>query len=156
MTSFTDIADLMLIYVPADYKVDSSELLDIVRLGLLRYSITTKQTFTYTDSYKDSITEDMGEKEQYVVALFSYQVYLKRLLDELNRGAINFKTITFEVSTLQERVKSVRLMVKDNEEMLQSVFNSFVTSGDFNGTVSSLLGVVRQVGSKDYTGEWYW
>lgn len=156
MTSFTDIADLMLIYVPADYKVDSSELLDIVRLGLLRYSIITKQTFTYTDSYKDSITEDMGEKEQYVVALFSYQVYLKRLLDELNRGAINFKTITFEVSTLQERVKSVRLMVKDNEEMLQSVFNSFVTSGDFNGTVSSLLGVVRQVGSKDYTGEWYW
>ena len=156
MTSFTDIADLMLIYVPADYKVDSSELLDIVRLGLLRYSITTKQTFTYTDSYKDSITEDMGEKEQYVVALFSYQVYLKRLLDELNRGAINFKTITFEVSTLQERVKSVRLMVKDNEEMLQSVFNSFVTSGDFNGTVSSLLGVVRQVGTKECTGEWYW
>lgn len=156
MTSFTDIADLMLIYVPTDYKVDSSELLDIVRLGLLRYSITTKKTFTYTDSYKDSIAEDMGEKEQYVVALFSYQVYLKRLLDELNRGAINFKTITFEVSTLQERVKSVRLMVKDNEEMLQSVFNSFVTSDEFNGTVSSLLGVVKQVGTKEYTGEWYW
>ena len=156
MTSFTDIADLMLIYVPTDYKVDSSELLDIVRLGLLRYSIITKKTFTYTDSYKDSIVEDMGEKEQYVVALFSYQVYLKRLLDELNRGAINFKTITFEVSTLQERVKSVRLMVKDNEEMLQSVFNSFVTSDEFNGTVSSLLGVVRQVGTKECTGEWYW
>jgi len=154
MTSFTEIADLMLIYVPTDYKVDSSELIDIVRLGLLQYSITTKQTFTYTDSYKDSITQDMVEKEQFVVALFSYQVYLKRLLDELNRGAINFKTITFEVSTLQERVKAVRNMVKDNEEMLKSTFNSFVTSGEFKGTVSSLLGVVKQVGTKDYTGAW--
>ena len=156
MTSFTDIADLMLIYVPTDYKVDSSELIDVVRLGLLQYSISTKQSFNYTDSYKDSIQEDMIEKEQFVVALFSYQVYLKRLLDELNRGAINFKTITFEVSTLQERVKAVRNMLKDGEELLKSTFSSFVASGDFKGSVSSLLGIVNQVGTKINSREWDW
>ena len=155
MTPFTDIAELFLIYVPTDYKQDTTELIGYVRSGLLQYSIDTSQDFTYVDATKDSITQTMIEKEQYVVALYSYRAYLRNLLDELNRGAINFKTITFEVSTLQERVKAVRNMLRDNDELLKSTFASFISSSGFSGSVSSVLGVINQVGSK-IDGEWYW
>jgi len=154
MTNFTDIADLMLIYIPEDYVQPNTELVKMVRLGLLQYSIRTKQSFTYVDADKDSISIDMVEQEQFVVALFSYRVYLTKLLDELNRGAINFKTITFEVNTLQERVKAVRNMYKDNEILLENTFSDFVTSGDFTGNISSVLGVINQVGKTD--GKWEW
>lgn len=124
-TKLTEIIDLMLTLVPDDYKTESLDEQDIAKLAVINFAINTKQivTFVETDGIT-SINKELGMDELYYVALLSYKFYLMRLKDEFNRGAINFKTITFEVKSLEERAKQVEYSLKSIDKEIISIFGS--------------------------------
>lgn len=170
MTELSKIADMMSTLVPMDYKELSIGLLDIVRHALLQYSLRSGQDFAYVEPTatgvvpavleETQIIKTMSLKEKYIVSQFAYSVYLSRLIDEFNRGAINFKTITFEVNTLQERVKSAINMLKLHKISMEELFQSYMSSAEFTddptSTGSSFTqGVIVQVEDKDNYG-WQW
>lgn len=45
--------------------------------------------------------------QKWIAALYSYEAYLERLHEELTRGAINFKSLTFELKSLEKQPEQI-------------------------------------------------
>lgn len=139
-TKLTEIIDLMLTLIPVDYKTEAINEQDIAKLAVINFSILTNQNLDFEDdSGVISINKSLTIKEQYYVALLSYKFYLTRLKDEFNRGAINFKTITFEVKSLEERAKQVEYTLRSIDKEIKDTFNSISQNNDFGDNLPIIL-----------------
>ncbi len=146
-TQLTEIIDLMLTLVPDGYKTEAIDEQDIAKLAVIKYAINTNQTITFLEENGiKSVNRELGMDELYYIALLSYKFYLIRLKDEFNRGAINFKTITFEVKSLEERAKQVEYSLKSIDKELLIIFG---TRDDNNELYQSVPIIVVEFG-----GDW--
>jgi len=157
-TPLRDIMSMMMILIPADYKTEGVVDQDIAKLAVIQFSIATDRSITFADetevdengldqtvTYASCI---FSYQEQYLIALLCYKIYLLRLKDEFNRGAINFKTITFEVRSLEERAKQVEYTLQTVEKDIIAAYSSIISNQGLN-PLSSI--VVEQFGS-DWNG----
>lgn len=116
-TSLKSVMDMMIPIIPKDYKTDIANDVDLAYHGLIEMGVALHRdfTFVYEDVIKDGVTtstvtsinEDLTMIEKYLASHFAYRSYLMRLKDELNRDAINFKTLTFEIKSLEKRPTAI-------------------------------------------------
>lgn len=146
-TQLTEIVSLMLTLIPSDYKTEAIDEQDIAKLAVINYAINTDQTILFTEtSGIVSVSKELSIEEQYYIALLSYKFYLMRLKDEFNRGAINFKTITFEVKSLEERAKQVEYTIRSIDKEIKNVFDTIAQNNDFNPNLPIIV--------TEFGGEW--
>lgn len=131
-TKLTDIVNLMLTLIPEEYKTQAIAEQDIAKLAVINYAINTAQNVTFSQDIDGiiSVDKELSIEEQYYIALLSYKFYLMRLKDEFNRGAINFKTITFEVKSLEERAKQVETSIKSIDKRIEEIFVNISLSNE--------------------------
>lgn len=80
----------------------------MVNLGLDGDFITeTTITSSGEEEKHMSCTLDLTLRQKWLAALFTYKCYLERLKDSLTRDAINFKTLTFELKSLDKRPENI-------------------------------------------------
>lgn len=116
-TSLRSVMDMMMPIIPTDYKTDIADDIDLAYRGLVEMGIALRQDYTFVYENIDvdgvitptitSINEDLTMSEKYLASHYAYRSYLMRLKDELNRDAINFKTLTFEIKSLEKRPEAI-------------------------------------------------
>lgn len=153
MTSLKSIQAMMLPLIPDDYKTDIETDIDLCVYGSNQASVLINKQFTIlserntTDDGNEiveySIEEDLNSFEIYLCAMCSYKAYLIRLKDEFNRDAINFKTLTFEIKSLEKRPEAIN----DSIYSINKDINSLVSQ--ITGS-NSLCGVAKMFSKNGY------
>lgn len=159
-TPLTDISSMMMTLVPEDYKTDVVDEQDIVKLGVIQFGIDTGMRLEFTENTEvnesneevtvTSVTPELTLNQRYLAALYGYMFYLMRLKDEFNRGAINFKTITFEVKSLEERAKQVEYTIRSLKSSISATVGSLESTGEL-GNSFIVAPIARMFGS-DWNG----
>lgn len=154
-TDLTVIMNMMLSLIPNDYKTDIAEDMDLVERGLVEMSVALNKDIIINYTEKTIVDEETWESttkkvatsctpaltlpEQYLASHYAYRAYLMRLKDEFNRDAINFKTLTFEIKSLEKRPEAIN----DSLYTLNRYINNVIaqTKGS-----DALLGRITQFG----------
>lgn len=145
MTKLSSIQNLMLPLIPDDYKTDIQSDITLCVLGVAQAGVLLGKTFklineTIEVDGKDEIItcieDEMTSSEIYLCAMCSYKAYLLKLKDEFNRDAINFKTLTFEIKSLEKRPEALN----DSIYSVNKDINSMVAL--ISGS-NSLVGVAK-------------
>ena len=154
-TDLTVIMNMMLSLIPNDYKTDIAEDMDLVERGLVEMSVALNKDIVINYTEKTIVDEETWESttkkvaisctpalslpEQYLASHYAYRAYLMRLKDEFNRDAINFKTLTFEIKSLEKRPEAIN----DSLYTLNRYINNVIaqTKGS-----DALLGRITQFG----------
>lgn len=150
------VKSLMLALIPDNYKTEISEDISLVERGiiemsvalsidiLINYETTTEEVDGELVEVKTPIscTPTLTANQAYLASYYAYRAYLLKLKDEFNRDAINFKTLTFEIKSLEKRPEAI------NDTLYQ--VNRYLTGviDQVNGS-SCVLGKVVQFGG-DY------
>lgn len=150
-TSLKSVMEMMMPIIPSDYKTDIATDIDLAYRGLIEMGVAlkTEYTFVYEDILVDgiltptvtSINEDLVMSHKYLASHFAYRSYLMRLKDELNRDAINFKTLTFEIKSLEKRPTAIN----DSLYSLNRYLND--TVANISGS-TSIVPAVSQFGGE--------
>lgn len=113
-TSLKNVMDMMMPLIPDDYKTDIAEDIDLAKRGVIEMGVALKQEYMFTSvvSGDGTVTDvtiniDLSMFETFLASHYAYRAYLMRLKDELNRDAINFKTLTFEIKSLEKRPTAI-------------------------------------------------
>lgn len=149
-TTLKEILDITIALIPKDYRSELMEDTDLAAHGLMEMGVALDTPFVFTE--EKSIDEESGKemavrgisidlsmKEKSLASYFTYRCYLMRLKDELNRDAINFKTLTFEIKGLEKRPEAINDSIYQINRYLQTEIDR-VKGG------SSVIGVVSVFG----------
>lgn len=130
MTQLSEIVGLMLPRIPVDIrdKIEADEscaylgcIEMLITLGLEEDAdvITDKKTITDPKTGKERnavtgyCTRDLSLSERWLASLYTYKVYLEQTHDELTRRAVNFKSLTFEIKSLDKQPEQFRNKIYD-------------------------------------------
>lgn len=151
-TTLDSVMKIMMPLIPEDYKTDIVDDVDLAYRGIIEMGIALHQTYTFvTEEVLENgvlvtkitgIEETLDMFKTFLASHFAYRAYLMRLKDELNRDAINFKTLTFEIKSLEKRPTAVN----DSIYSLNRYLNDTIKM--INGA-SSIIGTVTQIGKSD-------
>lgn len=143
MTKLKNVQSMMLPLIPSDYKTDIETDIDLCVYGTNQASVLIGKSFTITseDIVSDGgevlteylIEEDLNSFEIYLCALCSYKAYLMRLKDEFNRDAINFKTLTFEIKSLEKRPEAINDSIYSVSSDIKSLVSQITGSNAIRG-----------------------
>lgn len=152
--SLNTIQSMMLALIPTDYKTEIAEDMDLVELGVIEMaaalgkelSIETETTEKEVNGELISVdtkyvSEDLSISEAYLASYFSYRDYLLRLKDEFNRDAINFKTLTFEIKSLEKRPEAINDTLYQVNRYLTNYINQAKGS-------TAILGKTKKFGGR--------
>lgn len=144
---------MMLALIPNDYKTDIASDIDLVELGVIEMGAALGKEIEFISEITQEpdedgelveketkyVSADLTISEAYLASYFSYRAYLLRLKDEFNRDAINFKTLTFEIKSLEKRPEAI------NDTLYQ--INRYLTNyvAQAKGA-DAILGTVVQFG----------
>lgn len=121
-TQMTSIMNMMLPLIPDDYKTELMNDIDLAGLGLVEMCMALGREVDIAYQEEVLTGEDGTEakrlvpvscspaltlQETYIASHYAYRAYLMRLKDEFNRDAINFKTLTFEIKSLEKRPEAI-------------------------------------------------
>ena len=156
-TNLSAVMDMMLALIPNDYRTEIAENVDLAERGVVEMSLALGRdvTFQYkTETVEDEETGEITEvtvpvacspalslPEMYLASHYAYRAYLMKLKDEFNRDAINFKTLTFEIKSLEKRPEAIN----DSLYTLNRYINDVIAQTQGS---SAILGVVQQFGVK--------
>lgn len=152
--SLNQIQSMMLALIPTDYKTEIAEDMDLVELGCIEMAAALgKELFFETESTEKTVdgetviietkyvSEDLTISEAYLASYFAYRDYLLRLKDELNRDAINFKTLTFEIKSLEKRPEAIN----DTLYQVNRYLNNYINQAKGS---TAILGKTKKFGAK--------
>lgn len=153
MTKLKNVQSMMLPLIPSDYKTDIETDVDLCIYGTNQASVLLGKTFTVVSeditsdngeiSTEYSIEENLNSFEIYLCALCSYKAYLVRLKDEFNRDAINFKTLTFEIKSLEKRPEAINDSIYSVNKDINSLVSQITGS-------NSICGVAKMFSKNGY------
>jgi hypothetical protein len=160
-TTLDSIMDMMLPLIPDDYKTEIAEDSTLAYRGLIEtgMALNININFYYEDIETQvtdeagvtttvvvnkmmGIEEDLSSSEKYLASYYAYRAYLMKLKDELNRDAINFKTLTFEIKSLEKRPEAINDSIYYANRYLDDLIAQISGS-------KSLSAVVVQFGDDD-------
>jgi hypothetical protein len=150
-TSIQLVLDRMLPLIPAEYKSDIQDDIDLAIRGVydMAYNLGIDELIVTSvddinnegESVKTYFANiDLTSSQIHLAAHFAYKAYLYRLKDAMNQEAINFKTLTFEIKGLEKRPEAVN----DSIYMVERYLEKEVAKAKGS---SSIVGAVRQFGS---------
>lgn len=156
-TDVSLVKSLMLSLIPDDYKTDIADDYDIIERGIIEMSVSLGLDVIIN---YETITEGEGEEQTevripvscsptltvqqaYLASYYAYRAYLLKLKDELNRDAINFKTLTFEIKSLEKRPEAINDTLYQVNRYLSNVINETKGSGCVKGRVVKFGGVTQ-------------
>lgn len=156
-TKLTSIMDMMLALIPNDYKTEIAENIDLVERGLVEMAIALGMDISIDYEEQTEVDENTGDvttktvpttcspalslQQMYLASHFAYRAYLMKLKDEFNRDAINFKTLTFEIKSLEKRPEAIN----DSLYTLNRYINDVIAQAQGS---SAILGQISQFGGK--------
>jgi hypothetical protein len=141
-TKVSEIMDMMLARIPAEFKSDVQDDYELAVQGMVEMGIALNDEYVFTGDGKDQCIDiDLTMAKKWLASRFAYRCYLERLWDSLNQAGINFKTLTFEIKSLEKRPESIQ------EELYK--LNRYLDSEIARATgANSVVGYVSQFGSE--------
>ena len=111
----------MLALIPDNYKTEIANDISLVERGIIEMSVAMSIDIIINyETSIDAVDGDLVENkvpvscsptltanQAYIASYYAYRAYLMKLKDELNRDAINFKTLTFEIKSLEKRPEAI-------------------------------------------------
>lgn len=155
MTPFSEILEIIASYIPDDYKMLLTTDESYAYTGCYKMCVTLgiEDAHLYTEEVKETDPEtgkesykrtgycslDLTMSQKWIAALYSYEAYLERLHEELTRGAINFKSLTFELKSLEKQPEQINNKIY----MLKRYIKDELTNA-LGG--KSVVGIARKFG----------
>ena len=143
------VKSLMLALIPDNYKTEIAEDVSLVERGIIEMSVALSLDLLI--NYETTTEENNGEvvevkvpvsctpaltvDQAYLASYYAYRAYLLKLKDEFNRDAINFKTLTFEIKSLEKRPEAINDTLYQVNRYLGSVVDQAKGAGCVLGRV---------------------
>lgn len=154
MTQFSEILDIMLPRIPYSIKdkIRADETCAyagcinmLVVLGIEDANVFTEEKTIIDANGKESTVitgycdKDLSLAEKWLASLYTYKVYLDQTHDELTRRAVNFKSLTFEIKSLEKQPEQFNNKIYNFNRWINDEIKKALHKGE-------IVGIARKFG----------